>query len=220
VPAPPVKAGRSTRSRLSESQIVAVAARLLDRSGVERFTMSSLGEALDVTPMAVYRYFDDRQAIIQAAVERVLAELAASRPDGEPVAEVTSWMRCVRAQMLAHPWVPMLLGDEQRLSQAWVNVLDWLLSALQRCGLTSADSGRELVRISRTTLGVVIQELRVPLSATPAQTRDVTARRPHWAAVAPTLREYADDQLFDDLVADTVQRLRHSISPQRPEGVS
>jgi hypothetical protein len=109
--------------------------------------------------------------------------------------------------MMAHPWVPMLLGDDQRLSQSWVNVLDWLLSALQRCGLGPAASGRELVRISRTTLGVVIQEMRVPLSATPAQVRDVTAHRRNWAAVASTLSEYGDDQFFDDLVADTVRRL-------------
>jgi hypothetical protein len=72
---------------------------------------------------------------------------------------------------------------------------------LERAGLADDDVARELVRISRTTCGVVIQEIAAPLPQAGGVARSL--RR-----YAPTLRRYDNDALFDDLVAETLARVR------------
>ncbi len=66
----------------------------LQRSGVEKFSLRAVGAAAGMTPMAVYRHYRDREALLAAAGEEAFgawkARVGAIKP-GQPL----DWLRKV-----------------------------------------------------------------------------------------------------------------------------
>jgi AcrR family transcriptional regulator len=62
-------------ARLSRTLIVSTALDLVDRHGVDGLTMRALARALSADPMAVYRHVQDKEALLGALCDAVLAEL-------------------------------------------------------------------------------------------------------------------------------------------------
>ena len=185
------------RTRLDRATVVEAARNLLDDEGLSGFSMTRLGDRLGVTAMALYRHVSDRAELETAVVELVLDDLALE--DDSPDA-VATWMRRVRAHWLEHPWLGLLLGTATSLNRSWVDALESLAAALQRAGLRDDDVAREVVRISRMTCGIVIQEIRAPLPQR-------GGLGDHFTRFAATLDTYDNDALFDDLVDETAARV-------------
>jgi AcrR family transcriptional regulator len=209
----------SRRRRLDRTTVVEAARQLLDDEGLAALSMPRLGERLGVTAMALYRHVSDRADLESAVVELVLSDLAVEGEAGEEVGEdaagesvdvIATWMHRVRACWLAHPWLGSLLGSSTSLNPSWVTALEHLAHALEWAGLPDDEVARELVRISRTTCGIVIQEIAAPLPQPGGVARSL--RR-----YAPALRQYDNDALFDDLVAETVRRVERHSSPTPDE---
>jgi AcrR family transcriptional regulator len=210
---PPASATR--RTRLDRALVVESARQLLDDDGLAGFSMTRLGERLGVTAMALYRHVSDRADLERAVVELVLDDLAVEHGahdahdahdehdahDGSGADAVATWMRRVRAHWLEHPWLGLLLGSSTSLNPAWVVALERLAGALEGAGLAHAEVARELVRISRTTCGILVQEVAAPLPQRGGLTRSLVG-------YAAELERYDGDALFDDLVAETVARVR------------
>jgi AcrR family transcriptional regulator len=201
------------RRRLSRALVVETARDLLDEQGLEGFSMSRLGERLGVTGMAIYRYVADRAELEEAVAELVLDDLqygltaADSWPDAIGV-----WMHRVRDHWRLHPWLGHFLGSRTRLSTPWLAALERLATILETAGLPPDVVARELVRISRATAGLVVQEnaapldgalqARIPLAGLSA------ADQERWRSLVTVLEHYTDDDLFADLVTETVDRVR------------
>ena len=169
--------------------------------------------------MAIYRHVADRAELVRGATETVLAEIAADLTDANlPAAAdwsagIAGWMRRVRGHWLAHPWLEQFLGTPVEQSEPWLAVSDVLARLLSEAGLTPRLVARELALISRTTIGVLAQEVTAPLAepdafgAAMSESLDPAGRR-RWQPVAKALAKYTDDQLFADLITTTVQRLK------------
>ncbi len=70
----PKKAGRPAKARLTQDQILRETIALL-RQGKGELSMRALAGHLGVDPMAIYHYFPNREALWQAALETVFADL-------------------------------------------------------------------------------------------------------------------------------------------------
>jgi AcrR family transcriptional regulator len=57
-------------------RIAAAARRLLDREGAAAVTMRRVADAVGITPMAIYRHYPDRAALLNALANEGFAELA------------------------------------------------------------------------------------------------------------------------------------------------
>jgi AcrR family transcriptional regulator len=185
------------RTRLDRATVVEAARNLLDDEGLSGFSMTRLGDRLGVTAMALYRHVKDRAELETAVVELVLDDLMLEDESEEAVA---NWMRRVRAHWLEHPWLGMLLGTSTTLNRPWLEALEHLVGALTRAGLRDDDVAREVIRISRVTSGIVIQEIRAPLPTT-------AGLGTHLTKYKAALNEYDNDALFDDLVAEAMTRV-------------
>jgi AcrR family transcriptional regulator len=115
-PSPRV-AARQDRSRV---EIVAVARKLLVTGSVAQFTLDGVADALGVTKPAIYHYFENREALITAAMThgfvehgRVLQEAARSAADGPAVLRkiVTAFVNHYRERL-----------EEFRLDFAWTQI--------------------------------------------------------------------------------------------------
>jgi AcrR family transcriptional regulator len=57
-------------------KIAGAARRLLDREGAAAVTMRRVADAVGITPMAIYRHYPDRAALLNALADEGFAELA------------------------------------------------------------------------------------------------------------------------------------------------
>ena len=73
-------AARTNRPQLSADEILATAEELLRREGIESLSMRRLGVELDVWPMSVYRYFRNKDELLDALVDRAVNALPAAAP--------------------------------------------------------------------------------------------------------------------------------------------
>lgn len=114
--------------RRSRDDVAGMALRLLDEHGLPDLTMRNLADALGVQPSALYWHFPNKQALLAAVSERILAPVSAVSVSEVSVLEVS--------------------GSEVRVDAA--NVRDRvreLGDALRECLLTYRD-GAELVSSS------------------------------------------------------------------------
>lgn len=71
---------RANEPRLSRDHILDAALVLLAEAGLGAFTMRALARRLGIDPMAVYHYFEDKDALLGAAAERSFASLRPRMP--------------------------------------------------------------------------------------------------------------------------------------------
>ena len=202
------------RARLDRSMVVAAARELLDEQGAVHLSMARIAVRLGVTAMALYRHVADRDDLERAVVELVLGELASPAP---PVPDdwegcVADWMNAMRRCWIAHPWVGGMLGSRTELSPPWVAAVDRLAVILAGAGLSPPAVAREVVHISRTTVGLLWLEVSAPLPhanlAEAAVTHLPEPAWSRWQSIAVALHDYGNDELFVDFVSATLARLR------------
>lgn len=71
------------RSRRTVEQILAAAQELVDEGGVEAASTRAIAERAGVSAPSLYRFFADRDEVIDALMERLLAGLEAASRDAE-----------------------------------------------------------------------------------------------------------------------------------------
>ena len=60
--------------QISREAVLTAALRLADEQGLEAVTMHAVAKVLNVTPMALYRHVDDKNALLDGLVELLLTE--------------------------------------------------------------------------------------------------------------------------------------------------
>ncbi|MEV0650676.1 TetR/AcrR family transcriptional regulator [Phytomonospora sp. NPDC050363] len=92
------------RNSLSTGKIAKTAIALADAEGLGAVTMRRLATAMDVAPMAAYRYVKNKDELLQLIGDRVYAELEppASGPWRESVHALAV---LTRELVLRHPWI-------------------------------------------------------------------------------------------------------------------
>ncbi|MEU3601009.1 TetR/AcrR family transcriptional regulator C-terminal domain-containing protein [Streptomyces sp. NPDC006798] len=129
---------RSTlAATLDRTKIVAAAVRLLDTEGPAKFSMRRLAAELDVTAMSVYWYVDNKEDLLEYALDAVYGELPL--PD---VSDPARWREQLRALSLAyrtllvrHPWTSALVGHFLNIGPNSVSFVLAAQQAVQNSGL-------------------------------------------------------------------------------------
>lgn len=70
------------QAQLSDEQIVATALELVRHEGAERLSMRKLARELGVTPMAIYYYVPNKDALFERLSDAVLARIPRPEPSG------------------------------------------------------------------------------------------------------------------------------------------
>jgi len=64
----------------SNRKIAIASRRLLDKEGTEAVTMRRVAKAVGITPMAIYRHYPDRAALLNSLADEGFEELVAPPP--------------------------------------------------------------------------------------------------------------------------------------------
>jgi TetR/AcrR family tetracycline transcriptional repressor len=100
------------RAGLTRELVLAAARRIADTEGVDRLTMRRLAAELDVLPNALYTYVPDKEALLDALIDDLLAGIEADEPAaGDWQEGLVRVMDSSRRLLLAHPQlVPAFLA--------------------------------------------------------------------------------------------------------------
>lgn len=119
---PPRAPGR--QATLSAEKIIAEALRLLEHIDIAELSMTRIAEGLGITTMALYKYFANRDALLNALAEHTFSLLAAPLPvEGSWQQRLLAWLRALHRHIEKYPTTLKVIGWEGRVSGAWVRVV-------------------------------------------------------------------------------------------------
>jgi AcrR family transcriptional regulator len=101
--------GPAAKKRLSRELVLSTALVLVDAEGLDALTMRRLGQELGRDPMSLYRYAENRAALLDGVSELVLNELAIFPDDPDWQAQLRRIAHDLRHLALRHPNVVPLL---------------------------------------------------------------------------------------------------------------
>ncbi|WP_066289207.1 TetR/AcrR family transcriptional regulator C-terminal domain-containing protein [Arthrobacter sp. B6] len=145
-PKSPENETASPKPRLSRDLVLSSALELVDAEGLEALTMRRLGQELDRDPMSLYRYAENRAALLDGVSEMVLNELAIFPADPDWKAQLRRIAHDLRLLALRHPNVVPLLVTRPLSTPlglrplGTVRPLEQILALLIDAGFAPADA--------------------------------------------------------------------------------
>jgi AcrR family transcriptional regulator len=151
---------RVRRERLSRQRIVRAALDIMDQEGLEAVTMRRIGRALGVEAMSLYNHVEDKDDILGAICEEVLAEFRVPEAEDWGVAARQAG-REYRRLLLAHPRVITLMTEQKGpfTNPESLRAYEFALDLFRTAGLSEADSVMAFHAFGGYILGFVLMEL-------------------------------------------------------------
>jgi len=150
----------SPRARLTRDRVLATAMALADEGGIEGLSMRKLARALGVETMTTYYYASNKDDILAAITDRVVAEM-------DPPALGGNWKAAIRASAVSthealrrHPWAADLLMSSTRVSDQRIRHMEALLACLRGAGFTDELTDHAYHAIDIYVLGFALWEAR------------------------------------------------------------
>lgn len=133
---------RGPKPTLTLPAIVEATLELADREGLAAVSMARIAEALNCTPMALYRHIESKDELLSLLVDRVAG-------DAPPLLTGLGWRDGLRAWaraqidgVLAHPWLLQLPLASTALGPNRARCIDQGLGVMQHFNLPMADKGQ------------------------------------------------------------------------------
>ncbi|WP_270134272.1 TetR/AcrR family transcriptional regulator [Kribbella sp. CA-293567] len=141
-----------TSKRLDPALLATNALAIADAEGLEALTIRRLAQAHDVTPMALYRHFSDKDDLLAAVGDRILADLALPEPTDQPWdAQLRGVLDAFVAALRPHPKAAGLTLFRILVSPAGLAMAERTMELLTQGGF-SADDAAEVGRQSICSL--------------------------------------------------------------------
>lgn len=145
-------------SQIDRAAILAAALTLADEQGLEAVTMHAVARVLDVTPMALYRHVDGKNALLDGLVERLLVSYPLPSADVGWDDRLTAIATAIRSTAKRHPAVFPLLLTRPAVTPAARRVREMVHSALRDAGLPAGQVAQAERLISTAVLGFAVSE--------------------------------------------------------------
>ncbi|MEO7269429.1 MAG: TetR/AcrR family transcriptional regulator [Knoellia sp.] len=130
-----------TRRPLSRERVLRRAVKLADASGIDAVSMRRLGSDLGVEAMSLYNHVANKEALLDAMVDHVGAELNAEIAGLDLPDPAKDWAAALRARslaardvMLRHKWMPAVLESRTQISLEVVRYFDGVVAILMAGG--------------------------------------------------------------------------------------
>lgn len=147
---------RGRPRRLSPDAVLEGALALFEEAPDAEFTLARLARRLGVPITSLYTYFPNREALLDAASERVFARFDWVAPPGAPrEALLLSWMHAVQQHFERYPIAQYLLAWDRHISGAWQRVLTPVITLLYAEGLRDEALARTFAWFINGTMGLI-----------------------------------------------------------------
>jgi AcrR family transcriptional regulator len=202
---------------LTREAVIAAGLALGDAEGLDAVSFRRLASELDVTPMALYRYVDNKEALLTGMLHAVWEDVALPEPGADWREGLTHLAGSLRDAFLAHPVAATIAATRPESGPPVLRVIEGTLALLEQAGFTVAEATRIYVPFARALLALVLFEASL-LPELPDAERITRARRtlvelealpaeryPHVVAAAPLLAVPYDPRGVFDRGLDLLQ---------------
>ncbi|MBP2478651.1 AcrR family transcriptional regulator [Crossiella equi] len=176
---PPVaRRGRPRRgtSTLTREAIVLAAIAMAEEEGLDAVAMRGLARRLGVDPMSLYHHVDNRDALLNAIAEHILAALELPTPTGELRADVRAIAHAFRTAALRHPNCATLVLTRQLASTAALAPTNAALGVLRAAGFTPERAVHGMRAVLAYLVGSLLREAEAGPSFSGANLGGVSER--------------------------------------------
>ncbi|WTW98343.1 TetR family transcriptional regulator [Streptomycetaceae bacterium NBC_01309] len=212
--------GRGRPPRLSREQFVDAAAALVYADPGAPLTVKRVAEAAGAAPMALYRYFPDRDDLLHAVADQVASNMRFDAPTGATWQEqLRGWMLLSMEHLRPYPQLLPYIASTRQPS--WLPSFILLTEMLQPLKLGDEDLALAITLVGTTIVGqATLAAQRTPATEMSAVLRDAldATDAPEKARVAPVLEALpgAFDRLYD-VVIDTTIAAIESLAGKAPK---
>ena len=131
---------RGTKPKLSREEVVQAAITVADGDGLSALTMHTVAEKLGFSTMALYRYFPNKEALIDASVDAAMGTPPhRSGPREGWRQEVKHWAYAKRAMLCSRPWLAELPFVAAPHGPNWLSWHEAFLVTIADTGLSPED---------------------------------------------------------------------------------
>ena len=171
--AEPVRADEKRRGRPPRpfDEIVTAALELVERVGVDAFTMRALAEQLDTSTATLYRHVDGKDDLMVHVVDKVLGVIASTAQKDDSA----SWQQATRARLLrlhdalsSRPKLLPLLADEVPIGPNGLAAREAAIAELVAYGFEIGLAARVYTTLAHYTVGFAVQQ-HAPGAPTPGE---------------------------------------------------
>jgi AcrR family transcriptional regulator len=191
------------RTKLTEESVARAALELIDADGPDGLSIRKLAAALGVSPMTIYTYSADRDALLNAATQLIYAEIEApAGTQSQPRETLAAIMASARRVLLRHP---RAVGLVTQYPPRTLNALAFVEAgyrALRREGFSLGDTARAYRTLAAYSLGTAMVEINKYFALHPGaeaflpQAETLQRHLPNVVEVAPLLAGLDDEAEF------------------------
>jgi TetR/AcrR family tetracycline transcriptional repressor len=207
----------AAQKRLNRDELVTTALAVADAEGLEAVTIRRVAQLHGVTPMALYRHFEDKDGLLLALAERLLSGAVLPEPDDRPWHEqlrevLGSFVDALRP----HPNAALLVFQGMVTTEPGLDLTERTLELMTRGGM-SVDRSAETASQILGSLVALAVAAPVPQPGPDPEAREDEARAkratllalsprryPHIVAAADTLAACSDPELYFDRGVDMI----------------
>ena len=129
------------RGPITREAVVEAAIAIIDEGGLQKLTMRSLAERLDVYPTTIYWHAGNKQQLIALVCQRILDNIQLQAFPGKLTWE--QWIMdagsSIRAELRRHPNIIPVLASQVQVSPSSFGMVNSFLSLLEAAGFRQED---------------------------------------------------------------------------------
>jgi AcrR family transcriptional regulator len=140
-------------------EILDAALAIADKGGLDAVSMRTVAERVGVTPMALYRHFDGKTALLDGMLERIVTSLRPERVTGTWDERLTALAHAYRGVAKRHPWSAQLLFSRPSVLPDATRVTEYIYAALREAGVPEPEVGRLERLVTTFVIGYAASEV-------------------------------------------------------------
>jgi AcrR family transcriptional regulator len=197
------------RQRLSRERVLDAAITLARADGLAGVSMPSVSRSLGTTPMSLYRWVENKDALVLGMLARATGMVEVPTPRNDPTKEIMGVFGAIHDMLRQDPWTVQHFLQGYRGSEPVRALVSRSLTALTGLGLEPGEAWRAHQALLRYTYGEV---LALQASAKDGLDYDALDHVPTEAD--ETIREFEDAAVADksdERYRETLKRYLRSV---------
>ncbi|MEU9865665.1 helix-turn-helix domain-containing protein [Streptomyces sp. NPDC047971] len=147
------------RTALTREEVLEAAAALVKQHGPDALTMRRLAAELGTAVTSIYWHVGNRESLLDALVERTVADLSAITPRGRtPAARIVSVARALRRDLRARPHLVAMVHERGLTERMFLPAQRALAHEVHAAGLRGARAAEAVRAVQVQVVGHVLVE--------------------------------------------------------------
>ena len=193
--------GISQPAPLTPDRVITAAAALIEEVGLKDFSMRKLAGKLGCAAMSIYHHFPSQAHLMDALVDRAVAETAAPPADLPFIDRLAFVAREFRRVGLRHPRFFQFQAVHRMNTPLALQYLDGILAVLREAGFDDRTAAHLFRMLGYYVTGATLDETNGyaagPTAAEPVSPEDFRANYPNIASAGPYFSRENWETIFE-----------------------